>query len=559
MTTVGDVLGWPLEHLAAVSALLGAHADRLTVAAAGVVAATDSDPEWHGATREAARSRAQVVRRSLQRTAAALDDAAGRTETARAAMESAQSALRAQVAAARSAGYRVAQDGTVSHPDRARRDDADYLGDRIAAILSLAVEADQTGATAIGAAAGRMTGTVGVVVLPDGGAGDAGAALAQLSRMSAADRRAYWESLTQSERDRMLADEPTRLGNLPGIPFTDRAAANRRAIEAALAREVAAGRGSDDKAVLLRSMLAVETRPDGSRRTRRFIAFDAAGDGRFVEMIGDIDEGTRNVATFVPGTGTGLDDVDTNRRRGQALHDRSGAPILIFADGVFPQKIATAVPWQVDETASAKRSASMIAPRLVAFTADLDAELATVAPGAATTVIGHSYGGSVVGTAEQLGMRADRVVYASSAGTGVLPDREWSNPEPDVKRYSLTPPGDPIHLSQSFGGFVHGGDPDAEPGVTRLDSGFSGPDESGRRRLLFGEEAHSAYLDDAESDGFAAIADVVAGREPSPYVDRAPDHLLPGSDTVMDLLRTAPGAVKSLPDVLGLLVPPMFR
>lgn len=44
-----------------------------------------------------------------------------------------------------------------------------------------------------------------------------------------------------------------------------------------------------------------------------------------------------------------------------------------------------------------------MAPKLVAFGKTLDAEIDAVAPGAKTTYIGHSYGGSVVGTAEQLG------------------------------------------------------------------------------------------------------------------------------------------------------------
>lgn len=34
------------------------------------------------------------------------------------------------------------------------------------------------------------------------------------------------------------------------------------------------------------------------------------------------------------------------------------------------------------------------------------------------TYIGHSYGGSILGTAEALGMTADRTVYLASAGAG---------------------------------------------------------------------------------------------------------------------------------------------
>ena len=99
----------------------------------------------------------------------------------------------------------------------------------------------------------------------------------------------------------------------------------------------------------------------------------------------------------------------------------------------------------------------------MAFGKTLDAEIDAVAPGAKTTYIGHSYGGSVVGTAEQLGLRADRVIYASSAGTGAL-DTGWHNPNKDVERYSLTAPGDPIHYSQQLPSNPHGGDPTPPPG-----------------------------------------------------------------------------------------------
>ena len=132
-----------------------------------------------------------------------------------------------------------------------------------------------------------------------------------------------------------------------------------------------------------------------------------------------------------------------------------------------------------------------------------------------TTVVGHSYGGAVVGTAEQLGLRADRVVYASASGTGVG-DGEWRNPNPAVQRYSLTPPGDPIQYWQEFGN--HGGDPDDAPGVTRLDSG-----DYSDGTPVAGTGAHSGYLDDEGSGALRNLAAVIAGDEPVPYVEQLPD------------------------------------
>lgn len=167
-----------------------------------------------------------------------------------------------------------------------------------------------------------------------------------------------------------------------------------------------------------------------------------------------------------------------------------------------------------------------MAPGLVDFGRELDRTLATVAPDAQTTDIGHSYGGSVVGTAEQLGLNADRVIYASSAGTGVL-DGPWQNPNPDVQRFSMTAPGDPVHFSQSLGGTQHGGDPDNLPGVRRLDTGlYRSGDHEGE--LVWGPRGHGDYWNDPKSDAFRNMVEVVTGGNQTPYWRRGPD-LVPES------------------------------
>ena len=62
------------------------------------------------------------------------------------------------------------------------------------------------------------------------------------------------------------------------------------------------------------------------------------------------------------------------------------------------------------------------------------------------TYIGHSYGGSILGTAERLGLTADRTLYLEAAGAGVGVDdpSDWHNRNPDVLRFSMTAPLDPI-------------------------------------------------------------------------------------------------------------------
>ncbi|WP_132993220.1 alpha/beta hydrolase [Gordonia zhaorongruii] len=529
MTTVDDVLSWDLTQLPVAAASLDTLADRLVDAGSAAVAHAHSDADWHGATHDAATARIDVVNGSLRRTARAVAAAARATRSGHARLEQSRTALRQQVYVARVAGFAVSASGAATHSDHARAADALYLTEKIQSKLAAVAANDSMTSNALHGALESLDGSGDStsVVLPGGPSGAPNHAAQRMAELPPAERRPYWESLSPAERNRVITADPGTVGNLDGVPFTGRITANRLSMLNLLADEERLGREDGPAADKLRTLLDDD---------RRFIAFDPDAGGRFVELIGDIDQDAPGVAVFVPGTGTALDDSESLRANAQALHKRTKTPVIVYANGDFPQTIVGNPLHGTRSMAIDPRLAMEAAPRLAAFGKQLDVELAITAPGVPTTVIGHSYGGSIVGTAEQLGMRADRVVYASSAGTGTLPDAEWSNPDPDVRRYSLTAPGDLIHIAQEYGGLVHGGDPDTAPGVTRLDTGYSGPDENGNRHLLEGTSAHSSYLSDPESDAFEAIAQVVIGEEPDHYVDRAPD--LPGADELEDVERT---------------------
>ena len=67
------------------------------------------------------------------------------------------------------------------------------------------------------------------------------------------------------------------------------------------------------------------------------------------------------------------------------------------------------------------------------------------------TVLGHSYGGSIVGSAEAHGMVVDRVVHISSAGGYVSDVHDYAAGECGTHRFSMTDPDDPIQLVQGAG------------------------------------------------------------------------------------------------------------
>ena len=124
------------------------------------------------------------------------------------------------------------------------------------------------------------------------------------------------------------------------------------------------------------------------------------------------------------------------------------------------------------------------------------------------TYVGHSYGGSILGTAEALGLTADRTVYVAAAGAGFGIDdpSEWHNLNPDVVRFAMTAPGDPIQLVQGIPGGRHGADPDDMPGVVRLATGHY---DDGR--LMAGPAAHGDVINCVESDSWRNVLAVITG------------------------------------------------
>jgi hypothetical protein len=144
-----------------------------------------------------------------------------------------------------------------------------------------------------------------------------------------------------------------------------------------------------------------------------------------------------------------------------------------------------------------------MAPRLVAFSEDVERRAGAIP----VTYLGHSYGGSILGTAELFGLTADRVVYieAAGAGVGVHDPSDWHNRNPAVLRFSMTAPGDPIGLVQGIPLGPHGADPDEMPGVIQLDTG---------RRLtgapMAGPSAHSDVINEP-SDAWHNILAVITG------------------------------------------------
>ena len=338
-------------------------------------------------------------------------------------------------------------------------------------------------------------------------------------------------AMEPQSRRRFALLHPGLVTSMSAAPTSDRFAASRVLVAADLGAllqrrtTLEPGRARDqlDTRIALRRRLLEQVvtlrHPDGTTTTRphQLLSFDPAEDGRIVEVIGDVDRAD-HLAVFVPGTGSSLDRYSHSFDRmtpftaadpslAVVLWQNADHPDGPFTDPPSPSALPSLADVQLYArehvlAAAFRDSADAAGPVLAADVAGL--RVAVPRAGSDLTVLGHSYGGSIVGSAEANGMVADRIVHVASAGAYVDDVRDYT--DPGTRRFSMTTYDDPIRLAQGHdasdvtprlqamlpaqldplapvvaavavlaaGGtdqVGHGLDPDLLPGVVRLDTG----------------------------------------------------------------------------------------
>lgn len=385
--------------------------------------------------------------------------------------------------------------------------------------------------------------------------------------LSAADVVAAWPSMSQDriaaqiaalsppQKQQLITEAPHQVGNTDGVPWPMRLAANRTNIAGAIAtergimnrpddeklREViqhnfAPAMGLADVAGAERIWAVAHADPriraamieQHDRGPKERIAFyqgllakvdDAGGSGQlvdrqilgfdpqraeFIELHGDLSRAT-SVGVLVPGLGTTVTGSAPNTQTARRFVAAGSGDVamITYLGGPFPTgDLAAGI---VD--AANPRYAQDMAPRLVAFSEDVNRTVDATGRSIPVTYIGHSYGGSILGTAEAAGLTADRTIYveAAGAGVGVHDAGDWHNRNPDVLRFAMTAPFDPIERVQGIPFGPHGADVDEMDGVVRL--------ETGRRldgSVMAGLDAHSDVLNEP-SDAWHNVLAVITG------------------------------------------------
>ncbi len=341
---------------------------------------------------------------------------------------------------------------------------------------------------------------------------------------SAEQVNSWWKSLSQEHKDRLIAEHPPDLGNLNGIPVGVRSAINEAVMNDDLHRVA-------DTAERYGMSVTDAVRYNNALRTREGLATSAAardlrghppevfllryqpeafgGAGSAAIAIGNPDTAA-NTAVLVDGSGSGVRERTLADTDGVRLYEESNR-----ADWAKPTAVVMWVgydaPNSLFDPGLYQPNAARAGGRLLA--ADVNA-LAVTHQGEAThmTVVGHSYGSTVVSDAATYGMRTNDVVLVGSPGT----DRAHSAAD-----FHLLPGGH-LYVGAASGDAVTWSPGHVRPGLIGPPLGGLGDDPAadGFGSVRFKAEVpgytanptydHLHYFDDG-SESLFSIADVVSG------------------------------------------------
>lgn len=355
---------------------------------------------------------------------------------------------------------------------------------------------------------------------------------------SPAEVNEWWDGLTEEQRQAVIAAAPGSVGNLDGIPATDRDAANTVALDRDLADWGAAedaGVITDEERTWLENARAaqeaidrIEGRDDpltGEPIETQVYTYDPYafdGDGAIAISAGNLDTAD-NVSVVVPGLGTDAESAGYHADRAATIYestrylDGSQSNATMFWIGYdAPDN----VPWDegFDITGVVREDMAEAGGERLADTIDGLRESRDGEP-AHLSVIGHSYGSTTTGHGlGGEGMDVDDVVFVGSPGVGgdndnvddlgVDPDHVWAgansfDPVADLGNHGA------VH-GETLGGLGMGDDPvEDDFGANRFEA-----ESSYHTANPFAD--HSKYFDH-DTESLYNISQIVNGNYDAVY------------------------------------------
>ena len=235
---------------------------------------------------------------------------------------------------------------------------------------------------------------------------------AWVAGLSAADAAAWWSSLDPAQKKGIIAAIPGVIGNLNGIPYTDRDAANRAAMDDEIAKLKAAGKtDTDEYQALENTKKALKKTPDS-----QLISLTLGAEPLAAVSVGNLDTAS-NVTWMVPGMGTSVKNNikgyigGAKNLRNQQIADVPTVDTAVVAWlGYKAPGGGDLVGEATDGLAVA--GGNQLATAMQDFDATRSAS-GTVAP--RVSVVAHSYGTLVAAQALK-STHADSVLLEGSAG-----------------------------------------------------------------------------------------------------------------------------------------------
>lgn len=337
-----------------------------------------------------------------------------------------------------------------------------------------------------------------------------------------ADVNTWWKGLSSDQQATLLAADPAGIGALDGVPADVRDTANRNVLSSLQSQtqqqitdlkntpvspyedEPIAEALRQDEIDKLQTKLdgmneLQKVLADGTGSTQKYLlGIDTNGVGHAIVASGNPDT-SANVVTVVPGVSTDLSAHHVDE------YTTAADSIVASAHHADPNQSTSAIAWMNYNAPATVPGALFSAPArdgapvLDTFQQGL---YATHEPGDPmhTTVIGHSYGTTVVGQATQApgGLRADDVVLAASPGIDVDNAAAMRVQDGTAHVWATRDDNDPIVWAEGF----HDTDPVTPAFGAHVFNAGVGP--SG---LL---AAHSYYFDPA-SPAMANFGEIATG------------------------------------------------
>ncbi len=217
---------------------------------------------------------------------------------------------------------------------------------------------------------------------------------------------------------------------------------------------------------------------------RTFLAFDPAGDGRAIEVVGDLTS-ARRIVVLVPGVDTTLRDFD--RGLGGVARRAPSVQARALRDAIKAPDVAV-VAWLGYDPPEGLGLAVIREDRAVAGAEELRRFVSTLSLNATVVIVAHSYGTVVMGLAAASGLPCNVTDLVALASPGLGADFTSG-----ARLWSATSENDWIRRVPhvSIAGFGHGTiPPEARPLPTE------------------GVAGHDFYLT-PDSSTLRAIADLV--------------------------------------------------